>query len=166
MRSIPGNANKGKILKIISYVAIAVFAVAVISAIIALNVKLNNSITTVKVSSNAYAIGILNDETGKAPSEQENIAIYTKNYLPVNGLKCQIAAGASIRYQVNFYDADYNFLGMKVYTTDYITLPTEENFAKAKYAKIEIFPTADEDGVVSKTELSKYAKMLTVTYNK
>lgn len=166
MRDGPSNMNKGKVMKIISWIVIIVFAVAVIAALIALNAKINNSITTVKVSSNAYAIGILDDTTGKTPTEQENIAIYTKNYLPVNGLKCQIAAGASIRYQVNFYDADYKFLGMKAYTTDYITLPEEENIVNAKYAKLEIFPTADEDGVVSNRELSKYAKMLTVTYNK
>ena len=166
MREGSSGMNKDKVVKIITLVAIVVFAVAVISALIALNVKLNNSITTVKVSQNAYAVGIIDDTTGKNPTEQENVAIYTKNYLPVNGLKCQIAAGASIRYQVNFYDADYKFLGMKAYTTDYITLPEEEKFKDAKYAKLEIFPTADEDGVVSNRELSKYAKMLTVTYNK
>ncbi len=121
MREGSSNMNKDKIVKIITLVAIIVFAVAVISALIALNVKINNSITTVKVSSNAYAVGIIDDTTGKNPTEQENVAIYTKNYLPVNGLKCQISAGASIRYQVNFYDADYTFLGMKAYTTDYIT---------------------------------------------
>ena len=157
--------KKGKFNLICVIVGI-VFAIAVITAIIALNVKLNNSITTVRVEPSAYAIGIIDDTTGKLPSEQEDVAIYTKKYLPVNGLKCQIAAGASIRYQVNFYDADYNFLGMKTYTTDYITLPAEADFEDAKYAKIEIFPLADEDGVVTTFEVSKYAKMLTVTYNK
>ena len=158
--------DKSRVVKIITYIAIGIFVVGVIASIIALNVKLNNSITTVKVSSSAYSVGIIDDATGKAPTEQENIAIYTRNYLPVNGLKCQIAAGANIRYQVNFYDADHTYLGMKTYTTDYITLPTESVYQDAKYAKIEIFPTADEDGVVTAFEVSKYAKMLTVTYNK
>ena len=158
--------EKKKKFGIICVIAFVIFAIAIIAAIIALNVKLNNSITTVKVEPSAYAIGIIDDTTGKLPSEQEDVAIYTKKYLPVNGLKCQIAAGATIRYQVNFYDADYNFLGMKTYTTDYITLPTEAAFTDAKYAKIEIYPLADEDGVVTAFEVSKYAKMLTVTYNK
>lgn len=158
--------EKRKTFNIICGIAFVIFAVAMITSVIALNVKLNNSITTVKVAPSAYSIGVLDDETGKTPTEQESIAIYTKNYLPVNGLKCQIAAGANIRYQVNFYDADYIYLGMKTYTTDYITLPSEEAFETAKYAKIEIFPTADEDGMVTVLEVSKYAKMLTVTYNK
>ena len=158
--------DKSLVVKIITYVAIGIFVVGVIASIIALNVKLNNSITTVKVSASAYSVGMIDDTTGKTPTEQENIAIYTKNYLPVNGLKCQIAAGSNIRYQVNFYDADHYFLGVKTYTTDYITLPSEQTFATAKYAKIEIFPTADEDGTVTALEISKYAKMLTVTYNK
>ena len=158
--------GKSKIAKIITCVVIAVFAVAVVTAIIALNVKVNNSITTVKVSPSAYSIGIIDDATGKPPADQESIGIYTKNYLPVNGLKCQMATGATVRYQVNFYDADHNYLGVKTYTTDYITLPTESVYQDAKYAKIEIFPTADEDGVVTTFEVSKYAKMLTVTYNK
>ena len=158
--------NKSKAMRIISFVVVAVFAVAIVTAIIALNVKVNNSITTVTVSPSAYAVGILDDTTGKTPTEQENIGIFSKNYLPVNGLKCQLSTGATIRYQVNFYDVDHNYIGVKTYTTDYTTLPTESVYQDAKYVKIEIFPTADEDGVVSVFEVSKYAKMLTVTYNK
>lgn len=34
----------------------------------------------------------------------------------------------------------------------------------AKYFRVMITPTADEDGIVKGNELSKYAKLVTVTY--
>lgn len=150
-------------------------AVLVVGAFVSIIFKIDKLETTKTVGTFlTYEVGKLNDTTGKGykKADIENVDDYEewmhlKEYINADGLKCELAEDAKIIYQVNFYDENYVFLGKVDCTTDYdFSKNTVESLTSAKFALIEISPTADPDGVISATELSKYAKMLTVTYNK
>ena len=123
--------------------------------------------TTNKVSWTQYARGLLDDDTGKLPRDSEEIdysGIHLKNYINADGLKCELEKDATIKYQINYFNEDYEFISVSErLSTDY---DGTDNPANAKFALIEIMPTADADGVVSSLEIMGYAKQLTVTYNK
>jgi len=129
--------------------------------------RVDNLETTNKVSWTQYARGLYEDETGKLPQDSTDIdysGIHLKNYINADGLKCELAKDATIKYQINYYDEDYGFISVtERLSTDY---DGTNNPANAKFAMIEIMPTADADGVVTSLEIMGYAKQLTVTYNK
>ena len=121
---------------------------------------------TKTVSVSQYARGLLSDTTGRLPKDSTDIdysGIHMKSYINADGLICEIAKDAKIKYEINFYDEDYQFISVSKMTTDY---DGESNPEGAKFAMIEIIPTADPDGEVSTFEVVGYAKLLTVTYNK
>ena len=129
--------------------------------------RLDNLEPTKTVSSSAYARGLLDDTTGKLPRDSEDIdysGIHMKNYINADGLKCELAKDAKIKYQINFFDEDYQFLGVSDRLTE--DFDGVEHIEGAKFVLIEIMPTADADGIVSSSEVNGYAKQLTVTYNK
>ena len=123
--------------------------------------------TTNKVSWTQYARGLLDDTTGKLPRDAEDIdysGIHLKNYISADGLKCKLDNDATIKYQINYFNEDYEFISVtERLSTDY---DGSDNPANAKFALIEIMPTADADGVVSSLEIMPYARQLTVMYNK
>ena len=151
---------------VLTIVLVAVF-VAIAFGMFSLFKRVDKLEPTKTVSSSAYTRGLLDDETGKLPRDSEDIdysGIHMKDYINADGLTCVIAEKAKIRYQINFFDEDYHFINPVVNkTTDY---DGTENPEGAVFALIEIIPTAEPDGIVSSNEVSKYAKLLTVTYNK
>ena len=159
--------TKKTIVIIVSLVAVILIAVAGISIF----TRLDKVETTKTVGSfYTYEIGKLDDETGRAykKNQIEDVEdydqwIHLKSYVNADGIKCEIAEKAKIAYQINFYDEDYQFISVMDLTSDYSGTANPEG---AKYAIIEIKPLADPDGVVSSSEVSTYAKLLTVTYNK
>lgn len=159
--------TKKTIVIIVSLVAVILIAVAGISIF----TRLDKVETTKTVGSfSTYEIGKLDDETGRAykKNQIEDVEdfdqwIHLKSFINANGLKCEIAEKARIAYQINFYDEDYQFISVMDLTSDYSGTANPEG---ARYAIIEIKPLADPDGVVSSSEVSTYAKLLTVTYNK
>ena len=123
-------------------------------------VKLDRQTTTTTIGGEAYSIGTL-DETGE-PTET-NTAIYMRKAVTTDGLKCEIAEDAKIKYELFFYDKDGEFVSS---TGDLTADWAGEVPEGAESVKVMITPTADEDGKVSLVEVLGYASQLTVTVNK
>lgn len=155
-----------KRLSAILAIAVALSVALTVFGFISLFKKVDNLEPTKTVSSSAYARGLLDDSTGKLPKDSEDIdysGIHMKEFITVDGLKCEIAEDGDIKYEINFFDEDHQFISVSKRTTDY---DGTENPEGAKFALIEIIPTADADGIVNSSEVRNYAKQLTVTYNK
>ncbi len=123
-------------------------------------VKLDRQTTTTTIGGEAYSIGTL-DETGE-PTET-NTSIYMRKSITTDGLKCEIAEDAKIKYELFFYDKDGEFVSS---TGDLTADWAGEVPEGAESVKVMITPTADEDGKVSIVEVLGYASQLTVTVNK
>lgn len=137
-----------------------IVGLALIACVIALFVKLDRQTTTTTIGGEAYSIGTL-DETGEYA--EGDTAIYLRNGITTDGLKCELADDAQIKYQLFFYDADGGFLeASEELTSDWNGSAPEG----AESVKIMITPTEDEDGKVSLIEVLGYADQLTVTVNK
>lgn len=158
---------------ILTMVLVAVIALGIFG-FVSLFKKVDNLEPTKTVSSSVYARGLLDDSTGKLP-QSGNIdysGIHMNEYITVNGLKCKLVSGSQIKYTINFFDEDHNFIGVTSRLMSNYDSAQDENlsvggqFEGAKFAIIEIIPQADADGVVSSSEVSGYAKQLTVSYNK
>lgn len=143
---------------------IVVFALLIVLGVgmIVNMVKINQTITTDSVSSFSYSIGLLGTDDGEY--DQGTTAIYTKNAITVDGLKCTLAKDATIKYQLYFFDEDGKFLEAsspleKDFDASIDTVPTSA-------ATVKVMITPQNDPEVSFFEVSTYAGMLTVTYNK
>lgn len=139
----------------------AIVLIGLVASVAALFVKLDRQTTTTRIGGEAYSIGLL-DETG-AYAEGDT-AIYMRRAITTEGLKCELAEDAKIKYQLFYYDKDGKFLSSSAeLTTDFdgTGIP-----ADATQVKIMITPTEDEDGKVSLVEVLAYAGQLTVTVNK
>ena len=123
-------------------------------------VKLDRQTTTTTIGGEAYSIGTL-DDTGE-PTET-NTAIYMRKAITTDGLKCELAEDAKIKYELFFYDKDGEFVSS---TGDLTADWAGEVPEGAESVKVMITPTADEDGKVSIVEVLGYASQLTVTVNK
>ena len=154
--------KRSAILSVILAVIVTLGAVGIIS----LFKRVENLETVEKVSWTQYARGLLDDTTGKLPRDAEDIdysGIHMKSFIKADGLKCEIADNGQIKYEINWFDEDYQFIQVDKFTTDY---DGDNNPAGAVFALIEIKPLADADGIVSSGEVFEYARRLTVTYNK
>ncbi|MBQ9482166.1 MAG: hypothetical protein IJU84_08385 [Clostridia bacterium] len=164
----------GKVMKtnkfkwIISIVLIAILGLAVLGLV----ARMNRNETVKTVDNFSYSIGRLDDEDGKTllkdGNKLDNTGIYTGNYIPYNNLVIELGDNAKVRYCVNFYDEDFQFLGVSSFVTaDYSTdiIPVAIDADDIKYVRLEVVPTADKDGKVSLFEVTKYANMLTVRYS-
>ena len=152
--------------------SIALIAILFI-AVIGLIVRMNRTETTKTVGNLAYSIGRLDDEDGKTllkdGNKNDNTGIYTRDYISYDGFTVELDEDAKVKYQVNFYDEDYQFLGVTSYVTaDYSSdvIPVAIDEDAVKYVRVEVLPTADKDGKVSLFEVNTYANMLKLTYNK
>ena len=123
-------------------------------------VKLDRQTTTTTIGGEAYSIGTL-DDTGE-PTET-NTAIYMRKAITTDGLKCELAEDAKIKYELFFYDKDGEFVSS---TGDLTADWAGEIPVGAESVKAMITPTEDEDGKVSIVEVLGYASQLTVTVNK
>ncbi len=151
-------ANTKKWLKIAAAIAAGVL---VVGAIVGLSVKLDRQTTTVRVGTESYSVGVLNE---KGEVKDKNTAIIMEKSVNADGLSCTLAENAKITYQIFFYDKDDEFISATdTLTTNYDGSETPSN---AKYVRIMITPTADEDGKVGFFEKGEYAKQLTVRVNK
>lgn len=152
--------QRHKKLDRVKWAAVLIVALALIVAVAALFVKLDRQTTTTTIGGEAYSIGTI-DETGEYA--EGDTAIYLRNGITTDGLKCELADDAQIKYQLFFYDADGAFLeASEELTSDWNGSAPEG----AESVKIMITPTEDEDGKVSLIEVLGYADQLTVTVNK
>ena len=144
----------------VKWVVTLLVGLALIAAVVALFVKLDRQTSTTTIGGEAYSIGTI-DETGEYA--EGDTAIYLRNGITTDGLKCELADDAQIKYQLFFYDADGAFLeASEELTSDWNGSAPEG----AESVKIMITPTEDEDGKVSLFEVLGYADQLTVTVNK
>lgn len=152
-------------VKTLKYIAIALVALVACGACYSAvqHFKKDEDTSDVKtLVAQDYARCTLNDTTGLADEEDQS-GVSTSSFYNLDGLKITLAEDATIKYQINYYDEEYAFLGVDTFEKDF-----GEEQAKtaqeigAKYVKIEIIPTEDEDGVVSALEKSSYVKQLTV----
>ena len=152
--------QRHKRLDRVKWAVVLIVALALIAAVAALFVKLDRQTTTTTIGGEAYSIGTI-DETGEYA--EGDTAIYLRNGITTDGLKCELADDAQIKYQLFFYDADGGFLeASEELTSDWNGSAPEG----AESVKIMITPTEDEDGKVSLIEVLGYADRLTVTVNK
>lgn len=148
--------KRTKTLIIIAFILIAALSISLIVAF----TRIDKGIKTRDISWTEYSIGAF-DESGKAIESKE--ALITKDFITVDGATFELEEDAKISYQVLCYNADKEYIA----TVDGPTDGTAVTFAEGtKYMRIQINPTADEDGEISLLEKSGYAKQLTVTVNK
>lgn len=144
-----------------SMIALGVVAGIMSLSTVGLAVKLNRAVTTKEVPTSAFAIGTIND-AGKI--EEGDGSIYQKKILKVDGLKIDLEKKADVTYQIYYYDEDKAFLSASAeMDSDFDGVAVPES---AKYFRVVISPTEDEDGKVSLLEVAKYAKQVTISYNK
>lgn len=149
------------------WIAVSIAGILMSVGIVGLAVKVSDMEATKTLGSSAYSIGLLDDTTGKLPSENvDKGGLRTTKFYKYEGLKCEIESDSTIEYQVNFYDEDKKFLAVQTLQDDFDSsnIPTEAS--TAKYVKIEIIPTEDDDGEVGILEKSGYVEQLKVTVTK
>lgn len=145
----------------VKWVITLIVGLLVIGAIVGLFIKLDRQTTTTTIGGEAYSIGTI-DETGEYA--EGDTSIYLRKAITTDGLKCELAKDAKIKYQIFYYDKDGKFVSAsEELTADFDGTGIPET---AETAKIVITPTADEDGKVSVVEVLGYASQLTVTVNK
>lgn len=115
---------------------------------------------------NDYAIYALDDVTGLADTEDKSNLSSTAFY-SIDDFGCELAKDAEIKYQLNYYSADKEFIKMETRTNDF----DEEEIEGLKgqgvaYVRVEILPIGDADGIVSIFEKKGYVEQLTVTVKK
>lgn len=152
-----------------------IVGIIVVAAAVGIFARMDKLETTKTVGTfMTYEVGKLDQETGKGMSksaiedcEDYDGYMHLKSYINADGLKVKLAEKAKVEYKVYFFDENYNavvnteeFLSVDFDVSDYSGYPG------VKYAMVEVRPTADPDGIISNTEITTYAKMLTVTYNK
>ena len=157
-------AKKASKAGIVAGVA-AVLAVAALGVSIAANVRVSDKETTQALGSSAFSIGQLDDTTGKllTGESEDKSGLYTAKYYKSENLEIKLKEEATIKYQVNYYDENKEFLSMKEFTTDYVATDAPET---AKYVKIEIIPMEDDDDTVSFFEQGGYVGQATITVAK
>ena len=137
------------------FVLIAMLIVGLCSTVF----MLDKHIETKEVSSTVFKYGRLDTDGDYVESKA---ALYTSDYLTVNGLKIEIDEDAEITYSIYFYDEDYNLVQSKSdLSVDYVYETIVEN---PSYCKIVITPTNDKK--ISWYEKSGYAKQLSITVEK
>lgn len=109
-----------------------------------------------KVIHPTYTVGSL-DSAGK-PDKKSTSSIYTEDAFDAKGLELEPNFDGSISYQVFWYDATNNFVG----STTELTQGGEIKIPFGCKARVEITPTADEDGKISFFEKMEYARKLKI----
>ena len=146
--------------KKVRYIIAGIVAAALAAGLIANFAMDFDREETKTIGFSAYqAASVLED--GKIDKElKENV---TSNLITTNGLKITVAEDAAVSYRVHWYDEMKGYLSASgPFTGDFTgTIPDG-----AKYCRIEITPTSDEDGVVSTFEIPGYVALLEVTVNK
>lgn len=151
--------KRNKFKFILSFILIGILAISVI----ALAVKLNESLTTKQLGVTDYSICSLDNSTGE---EKESELYIVSDYFTVDGLKCELKKDAEISYKLFFYKADKTFVGSSEVLEESTTLNDLEfdNLSDIEYVRVQIQPI--EDSSVSLLEVVGYSRQLTVSYNK
>lgn len=110
-----------------------------------------------------YKVAVLDDATGKTVKDEKG-GLVTKDMYLIDDLEIKLAKDADIKYQLNLYDEEKEWISVKTYTEDFDSSEIETLKATgARYVRIELIPEDDEDGEISLFEKSGYVKQATVT---
>ena len=146
--------NKNKFLSI----TLGLVLILVISAVIALSVRLGQSQTYTSLTSNDYVVGTL-DETGVFA--KDGGCIVTEEYYSIEGMKVEVKEDAELSYKLYFYDENKEFISATSnYGVNYNGVIPET----AEYFKITINPTNDSD--ISQFDIINYSNQVSVKYYK
>ena len=171
----PSDKGKEKKMRKKSSIALIisiVVGIIVIGSVIGLSARMDKLDTTKTVGTfMTYEVGKLDQETGKGMSksaiedcEDYDGYMHLKSYINADGLTVKLAEKAKVEYKVYYFDESYQPVSNTGWLTeDYTAISVSSDI---KYAMVEVAPTADPDGIISNIEITTYAKMLTVTYNK
>lgn len=151
---------KHRMQDMVKWIVIFLIVIALTAAVITLFVKLDRQTETTRLGAELYQIGGVAEDGTVDGSDDTSIVL--RNAVTVDGLKIELAEDAEVTYTLHFYDADGEYLSSSAaQTTDWNgSVP-----GTADTVRVEITPTADDDGV-SLLELPGYAAQLTVTVNK
>ena len=152
---------KGKKKRLLSFVLIVGLLVAAVAGITVLagRDKADEGFELVGVD---YERGGL-DQGGKY-SETKG-SIYSKEAFECGEtVKVKVEFDSDVKYQLYFYDANYNYVQSsgEFTKTETITVPEEAEFARIVITPIWGAEVAKDDQVIRFWELNKYAKQLTV----
>lgn len=157
--------KKGKKNSLLTSLGLAL-SVGALCGVLVLSARVSSQETTKVLKASAFSVGLLDDATGKAPKEADKSGLTTDKYYEYEGLKIEIQENATVKYQINYYDAEKNFIHIGTFSENYDFSTPLLNVQNVKYVKIEIIPLDDEDNVVSWFEKSSYVNQLTITVNK
>ena len=159
-------AIRSKKVGILAIVAAALAVLAAIASFSAL-AKTDKLETTKELGASAFSIGMLDDTTGKLPDEDvDKGGLYTAKYYTFEGMDFEFVKNATVELQVNYFNADKEFLGVQTWTTDYDSTKGISAASTAKYVKFEIIPTEDDDDTVGALEKYGYVDQVEITVKK
>lgn len=144
----------------VKWVIVFLLIIGLVATTVTLFVKLDRQTTVTEIGAEAYTIATL-DDSGK--QTDGDTSIVTRNAFTTDGLKVEIADGATVTYTLYFYGAKDEFISKTESLSKDFDGTIPEN---AETAKIVITPTDDEDGKVDLTEILGYAGQVTVTVNR
>lgn len=146
----------------IKWIVVFVLIIGIIAALTVALVKLDRNETTETVSSNAFAIGTLNEQGAYT---RNTGYIYTKDFIPANGLKIELKKDANIRYKVFFYSVNAQDEKVFISATDFNTAAFTGTIpANCEFVKIVAQPVGDAE--VSTFEVRGYANQLVISHSK
>ena len=145
--------------------ALTTAVVLLCGAVIGLGIGLFNKLDTTKeVRNSAYAIGTIDETTGKYLAS--NQSIYMEDMENVDGLTIEVSENAQVTYRVAYYAEDESFIMLTEALNE--NLDAETIPESATYFRVVITPNeVDGEAVEIKTfKIGSYAKQITVSYNK
>ena len=152
--------SKHKASDMVKWVIVFLLIIGLVATTVTLFVKLDRQTTVTEIGAEAYTIATL-DDSGK--QTDGDTSIVTRTAFTTDGLKVEIADGATVTYTLYFYGAKDEFISKTESLSKDFDGTIPEN---AETAKIVITPTDDEDGKVDLTEILGYAGQVTVTVNR
>ncbi len=145
----------------VKWIIVTVVLIAIIGALATFGIKLSRQTTTTTIGGERYEIGCLS-EVGAETDDDTSIRL--RNTITCDGLTVEIDEDAKVTYKLFFYDEKGDFLSAtEELSTDFDTSSVPEG---AESVKVQITPTADEDGKVTISEVLGYANQITVTVNR
>ena len=147
------------------FIVLGLAIIVLATGLLSLSSRVGNVETSKTLTSAAFSIGLIDDTTGDIlkGEEADNSGLRTTKYYKAKDLEIDLSADAEVKYQVNYYDEDKNWLSVATFTGDYTVSSAGSD---AIWVKIEIIPLEDDDGVVSVFEKYGYCSQIEIKVQK
>ena len=145
------------------WLAIGLGGILAVGATVAIASSFKDDETTRVLTAKDYAIYVLDDTTGKADkTDKSNLS--SNDFYKIDDLEVELQKNATVKYQLNFYNEDKEFVKVETRSSDFDGSEIEGLKAQGiEYVRVEIIPQGDADGVVSVFEKNGYVEQLKVT---